>query len=294
MMDDKSKRLRLDQFVVEQHPNLSRSYAHHLIMSGLVTVNDKSILKAGYKVKPTDSVEISYNPEQVIDIPSIELDIIYEDDDCVVIDKPIGVLSHSKGVFNPEATVASWLSHRINSDGFSVLPDNEDNDRLGIVHRLDRATSGIMICAKNHQTVEYLQKQFAKRKVQKTYIAIISGALKDETMVIDMPIERNPKKPHSFRVGSNGKSAITECQQIKSGSKYSIVELKPLTGRTHQLRVHLTTVGNPILGDDLYGGDEADRLYLHSYSLEITLPDSKSKTFIAKKPTSFDKILHND
>jgi 23S rRNA pseudouridine1911/1915/1917 synthase len=212
-------------------------------------------------------------------VAQINLPIIYEDDDCIVIDKPLGVLSHSKGAFNPEATVASWLSQYLN--GIS-------GERAGIVHRLDRLTSGVMVCAKNDRSQAWLQKQFSQRKTKKTYVAIVSGKLTEDVAVIDMPIERNPKKPQTFRVGINGKSAVTAYKLIKQTDRYTMLELKPTTGRTHQLRVHLKQLGHSIVGDPLYGGEKAERMFLHAFELELTLPNKQRKIFKSRLPKSFN------
>ena len=219
----------------------------------------------------------------ILDIKAekLELNVIYEDETVVVVDKPLGILVHSKGAYNPEATVASWLKDRPNFE----FP--ADNDRAGIVHRLDRATSGVMICAKNKPTLGFLQKQFQNRKTKKTYIALVSGVPKQPHAIIDLPIERNPKKPQTFRVGANGKSAQTEYKVLKSDTSKVMLELKPITGRTHQLRVHLNYIGCPIYGDILYGGKKADRLFLHAESLEITIPGGTRKIFETKVPAEF-------
>ncbi len=276
---------RLDQYVVELFPEMSRSFAARLIENGKVLVNGKPVLKAGYKLKQNDIVRVAYTSEEAQQIPEIDLPVLYEDDDCVVIDKPVGILTHSKGAFNPEATVATWLRSRIKG---------MEGERAGIVHRLDRATSGVMICAKTPEALSWLQKQFSQRKTKKTYNALIVGSLKPEEAIIDMPIERNPKKPQTFRVGSNGKPAKTHYKMLETGKQYSLVELKPETGRTHQLRVHLKHLGRPIVGDVLYGGQEADRLYLHALSLELTLPNRERKVFYATLPESFYKRLRNE
>ncbi|MDB5169301.1 MAG: Pseudouridine synthase [Candidatus Saccharibacteria bacterium] len=280
-----SRAERLDQRVVSQFPELSRMYATKLVEDGNVTVNGKVITKGGHKLWETDVVKVDYNPEEAAAIPDIELPILYEDDDCVVINKPLGLLTHSKGVFNPEATVATWLSSRLK--GLA-------GDRDGIVHRLDRATSGVMICAKNPEALSALQKQFSQRRTKKTYVAIVRGRLKAPEAVIDMPIERNPKKPQTFRVGSNGKPATTAYKVLKTTEHYSLVELKPFTGRTHQLRVHLEELGHPIVGDVLYDGPVADRLFLHARELEITIPSRERKVFETPVPSSFEEFLSRD
>lgn len=273
---------RLDQYVVGQLPGTSRAFAAKLIEQGRVSVNGQPQLKAGYKLHDNDQVTIEYDASQPAVVPLIELPVLYEDDDCAVIDKPAGILTHSKGAFNPEATVATWLSHRVRG---------LEGERAGIVHRLDRATSGVMIVAKTPGALSWLQKQFAQRKVKKTYIAVVTGNLKTEHAVIDMPIERNPKKPQTFRTGSNGRPAITEYKLLQSNKGLSLLELKPTTGRTHQLRVHLSQIGHPIVGDELYGGRPAGRLYLHAQDLEITLPDKSRSTFAVPVPPEFEELL---
>lgn len=274
-----SRAQRLDQKVVELLPSLSRGFAARLIDDGKVTVNGAIQTKAGYKLREGDVVTVDYDVAELEKIPDIDLPVLYEDDDCVVIYKPVGVLSHSKGAFNPEATVATWLRSRLN--GLS-------GERGGIVHRLDRATSGVMICAKTPEALSWLQKQFATRNVHKTYAAVIQGELDPLEAVIDMPIERNPKAPATFRVGPQGKHALTAYKQVKTNGRYSLVELKPETGRTHQLRVHLAHHHHPIVGDTLYNGEPADRLYLHAESLEITIVQGhERKVFSAPIPDEF-------
>lgn len=273
---------RLDQYVVRQLPALSRSAAASLIADGKVSVNGQPASKAGQKIRPADDIVIDYDPSQATKPPKLNLPVIYEDKDCLVINKPLGVLTHSKGEFNPEATVATWLESR--AKGMT-------GERAGIVHRLDRATSGVMICAKTPEALSWLQKQFSERKVKKTYVAVVKGALTKPEAVIDMPIERNPRKPQTFRVGANGKPSVTAYKILKTGNGYSLLELQPTTGRTHQLRVHLHKLGHPILGDELYDGPKAERLFLHAEKLEITLPDKKRQTFEAPVPASFRELV---
>jgi len=278
-----SRAQRLDQKVVELLPELSRAYAARLVGDGKVKVNGNVQTKAGYKLREGDDVQVDFDASKLEQIPDIELEVLYEDEDCVVICKPVGVLSHSKGAFNPEATVATWLRSR--------LKDGLGGDRGGIVHRLDRATSGVMICAKHPKALSWLQKQFATRNVKKTYAAVINGKMDPEEAVIDMPIERNPKAPATFRVGPQGKAAKTAYETVTSNNKYSLVELRPETGRTHQLRVHLSHFHHPIVGDTLYGGEPAERLYLHAETLEMTiLKNHERMVFTAEIPQEFKEI----
>lgn len=278
-----SRAQRLDQKVVEMFPDLPRSHAVRLIEAGKVTVDGVVVGKAGYKLRGATEVTVDYDQKQLDEIGDIDLEILYEDADCLVLYKPLGVLTHSKGAFNPEATVASFVRKKIKD-----FP----GERAGIVHRLDRATSGVIICAKTPEALSFLQKQFSQRKVRKTYCAVVSGHMAQPHAIIDMPIERNPKKPQTFRVGSNGKASLTEFIVAARGVDRDMLTLKPQTGRTHQLRVHLSNLGHPIVGDVLYGGEEADRLYLHAAELEITLPNRERKTFSVPVPESFKEKLN--
>ena len=273
---------RLDQYVAEQVTGISRATAAKLVTSGKVTVNGDTVLKPAYRVKFGEVVVVDFAPIELADIPTIDLPVLYEDDDCIVINKPVGLLTHSKGAFNPEPTVATWLAQRTPA---------MTGDRAGIVHRLDRATGGVMICAKNPDALAWLQKQFSERKVKKTYVALVLGELKNPEAIIDMPIERNPKKPQTFRVGSNGKPAMTHYKVIKTNATYSLLELRPATGRTHQLRVHLHQIEHPIVGDTVYAGPPAERLFLHAVELEITLPNHERQTFTTQLPAAFTKLI---
>lgn len=296
-----SRAERLDMRLIAMYPDLTRSVSARLIEQGKVTVNGKVIEKAGYKMKPGDEVVAEYNYELMTAIPSIDIPILYEDNDCVVVIKPVGILSHSKGAFNPEATVASWLAEHLVKKGKTpnwileqdVERGSPNNPRAGIVHRLDRATSGVMICAKTPAALVHLQKQFSQRKTKKTYMAIVSGHLSPEHAIIDMPIGRNSRKPKTFMVMNEGKSAETEYKVLESVSKYDLVELKPVTGRTHQLRVHMHQQGHPIVGDTFYEGKTADRLFLHALSLEVTVPSGQRKVFETELPPEFKALLQS-
>lgn len=283
-ISEEQARQRLDVFAAAKMPELSRAYIQKMCDIGKITVNGEET-RSGYKLKVGDKVAVDYDPTKQATIPDIELPILYEDADCVVIDKPVGVLSHSKGEFNPEATVATFLRSRIK--------DMEGN-RAGIVHRLDRATSGVMIGAKTSEALSWLQKQFSQRKTKKTYMAIVQGSMREIEAVIDMPIERNPKAPATFRVGPNGKSATTHYRVLQTSKQYSLLELKPETGRTHQLRVHLSQLGHPIAGDTLYGGKAAERLFLHAYRLELTLLNRERKIFESPLPIEFERTMEAD
>lgn len=283
VVGEEQKGLRLDVAVATAMPQLSRAFVQKLSAQGHVLVNGQSV-KAGYKLKIGDKLLVNYEEQSIDDIPVVELPIIYEDDNCIVINKPAGILTHAQSRHINEPTVASFLRSRLPKS------DNEwgSGERIGIVHRLDRATSGVIICAKNQDALTYLQKQFAKRRVVKKYIAVVEGRPAQPEAVIDMPIERNPKAPATFRVGINGKQSITRYKVLHEGQSRSLLLLTPQTGRTHQLRVHMAQLGQPIVGDPLYGsGKFGDRLFLHALSLEITLPNDEPRTFEAPLPLDF-------
>jgi 23S rRNA pseudouridine1911/1915/1917 synthase len=271
--------LRADVFVATMYPQYARAALGKLFDGHNVLLNGEDT-KLGYKLRLGDriSVDISLLEQEPDDI---DLPVLYEDDNVVVINKPAGVLSHSKGAFNPEGTVSSFLRAHASL--------KEAGDRVGIVHRLDRGTSGVIICAKNTSAHQWLQKQFATRNVQKTYLAVVSGGFNEPEAVIDVAIERNPKQPQTFRVGSGGKTAQTHYKVLKTleNPTNSVVELKPTTGRTHQLRVHMSYLGHPIIGDTVYGGAPFSRMLLHAAKLEITLPGGEHKTFSAPLPEAF-------
>ncbi len=269
--------MRLDAYLAEYWPEYSRSTWQKYVKAGYVMVNGvtetsvKVILEEDDQVEPNIPSKNSHNDES--------LPVIYQDDNVIVINKPTGVLTHSKGALNDEFTVASFFAR------FSSY--HSETNRPGIVHRLDRDTSGVLIGALNDETASLLQRQFSDRKVKKTYYAITDGTPKHSEATIDLPIGRDPKTPSRFRVDASGKSAQTKYHVIASNDKYSLVKLMPTTGRTHQLRVHMSYIGAPIHGDRVYG-KPADRLYLHAESLEITIPTSQRRTFTAPLPEEFD------
>lgn len=278
----KSNKKRLDMTLAERYPDISRSTWQKHIKAGHVSVNGTVRESPKFDVTEADSIELSI--PDATDFSGHDLPIVYLDDNVIVINKPVGVLTHSKGALNDEFTVAEFF-RRYTTVGL-------DTNRPGIVHRLDRDTSGIMIGARNPETVTLLQKQFADRKTKKTYMAVVAGQLKQTEAKIDLPIGRNPNAPSTFRVDSKGKAAITRYQVLATNDKLSLVELRPETGRTHQLRVHMQCLGTPILGDRVYG-KSADRLYLHAAKLEVTIPGGLRKTFEAPVPPEFSEFFND-
>ncbi|AHB42599.1 ribosomal large subunit pseudouridine synthase, RluD subfamily protein, nonfunctional [Candidatus Saccharibacteria bacterium RAAC3_TM7_1] len=271
--------MRLDVYVAEYWPEQSRSTWQKLIKSGAVKVNGEVITLPKHELGEDDYVSV----EQPIppDFSADSLPILYEDDDVIVINKPVGVLTHSKGALNDEFTVAEFVRPKTTYKA--------DTNRPGIIHRLDRATSGVLLCVKNEEAAAYLQRQFSERKVKKMYMAVVSGIPPEPRAVLDLPIGRNPAKPSTFRVDPNGKPAETYYEVLNHDDRHALVKLQPHTGRTHQLRVHMAYVGTPIIGDTVYGFETAERMYLHAAALEITLPGGKRTTFEAPLPPEFSQ-----
>lgn len=265
------EKLRLDHLLVQQHPEYNRSSLQTFIKNGFVKVDNKTILKPNTKISPTAKIELSVPEHQKeIEHPPI----IFEDDHVLVLNKPAGLLSMAKGEYCPEPTLESY--------GL-------------LVHRLDRDTSGVVILAKDPETQKMLRKQFQDRKTHKTYYAIVDGHPKLNEALIDLPIARNLKHPTTFIVDQNGKSSQTYYKVIRQNDQRSLLELKPTTGRTHQLRVHLKYLGTPIAGDPVYNPDsKAPRLMLHAGKLEISIPGTggnERKVFEASLPLEFSKFL---
>lgn len=274
--------MRLDSYLAEYWPEYSRSQWQKYCKDGIVSVNNAIVTDPSIKLGEDDEVKIKLPKKQ--DFSTQTLPVIYEDNDVIVIDKPSGVLTHAKGAVSSEFSVAEFVKPKTTY--------KTDTNRPGIIHRLDRDTSGVIICAKNDEAAKMLQRQFSNRKVKKQYIAIIEGALKEDEAIIDLPIARNPKAPSTFRVDANGKPAQTKYKVLAADNKYSLVRLQPHTGRTHQLRVHMAHLGHPIVGDRVYGKDK-ERLMLHAKSLEVTLPGGKRKIFTSELPREFSDYFPN-
>lgn len=271
---------RLDNYLAQEYPELSRSSWQKHIKAGYVAVDGVVQTKPNYDIDSTSKISVNLPEEPSHD--DKELPVIYIDDDVIVIDKPAGVLTHSKNQLDHEFTVADFIK-RYTSHGL-------DGDRPGVVHRLDRDTSGLVIGARNEKAYEHLKSLFAERKVEKTYHAVVEGLPERESLRIDLPIARNATKPGTFVVKREGKPAQTDVNVLKRGEKLTLVELKPHTGRTHQLRVHMSSLGMPIVGDRLYG-KPSDRLYLHAVKLKLTLPSGVDKEFESPSPQSFTELV---
>lgn len=261
-------------------PSISRSLWQKYIKAGYVSVNQQAVKTPKFEIDETDEIAVKL-PEQ--EQASAELPVLYEDDDVMVVDKPSGLLTHAKGGLSTEPTVAEIIRPKTSFAS--------DTDRPGIVHRLDRDTSGVLIIAKTAEAAAHLQRQFAQRTAKKTYLAVTDGVPKLVAAKIDLPIGRNPSTPSTFRVDPNGKPAQTTYRVLAATDNQALIELKPTTGRTHQLRVHMAYLNTPILGDRVYSKPNASRLMLHAHKLEITLLSGERKTFEAAVPKEFKDIF---
>lgn len=259
---------RLDILLVNKYKSYNRSTLQKFIQNGFVTVDGAVAKKPNQKFE--EGVKLELNVPEDLKNADLKPEVIYEDENVIVLDKPAGLLSMAKGEYCPEKTL-------------------EDYGLL--VHRLDRDTSGVVILAKNPEVQKFLRKQFQDRKTHKTYYAVVTGRPKLDAARVDLPIARDLKRPTTFRVDPNGKASETYYRVVKSDDKHSLLELKPTTGRTHQLRVHMKYLGHPIIGDVVYGDEKADRLFLHAKSLEITLPGGERRVFEAPLPREFTDVF---
>lgn len=277
-------KVRLDIYLSTKFDTtISRSLWQKYIKAGYVSVNNKVATTPKFEVDETDEIALNLPEKEQTDV---DLPILYEDDDVIVVNKPSGLLTHAKGGLSDEPTVAEIIRPKTS---FAT-----DTDRPGIVHRLDRDTSGLLIIAKNPESAAHLQRQFAERTAKKTYIAITDGKPKLNAAKIDLPIGRNPSAPSTFRIDPNGKPAQTTYHVLAENDAQSLVELKPTTGRTHQLRVHLAHLNAPILGDRVYGKSSDCRMMLHAQKLEVALPSGERKVFEAAIPDEFKKFFSED
>ena len=283
---------RLDAYVASLDLDLSRSMAQKMIENGQVLVNDK-IPKTSYKTKLADIIQITIQePKEVgLKAQDIPLNIIYEDDDIIVINKPKGMVVHP-GNGNPDGTlVNAVLNHckgSLSGIGGEIRP--------GIVHRLDKDTSGLIIIAKNDKAHINLSKQIQDRKVKKIYTALVKGVIPEDTATINMPIGRSKTDRKKMAVRKDGKEAITHIKVLKRYDKYTLISVKIDTGRTHQIRVHLAEIGHPVVGDEVYSNGKnkfgVKGQCLHAERIEFVHPTSNKKMVLeAELPKYFKDIL---
>ncbi len=263
--------VRLDKYVGEKYPELSRTRAQKLIAGGYITVNDR-VAKAGLKLSVGDRVKIVLPPPLPTPLlpEAMPLDIIYEDDDLLVVDKPAGLTVHPAPGHPSHTLINAILSH------FPHLADIGDSLRPGVVHRLDKDTSGVMLVAKNSVAQANLAEQFKTHTVVKAYLVLVKGHLTPENGIIEAAIGRDPRNRKRMAVVTRGREARTEYQVVKYIGNCTLLEIRPETGRTHQIRVHLSAIGYPVVADPVYGVKSAhlSRQFLHASRLGFKLPST--------------------
>lgn len=293
------EKIRLDKFLKSRFKEISRAYLQKLIKQGLVLVNGgpakpNCMLRVGDKI----SVQIIETPVSALTLEpdtSIPLEILYEDDDAIVINKQAGLSVHPSQS-TPKGTLANALLARYPG----IKNVGEDPLRPGIVHRLDKDTSGVMIAAKNNQAFQILKNQFQSRKVIKKYVALVSGRIKEKRGIISEPIGRfktkqivGAKPRKGLRVKKT-RPAVTEYEVLKYLDGYTLAAAFPKTGRMHQLRVHFAFIGHPIVGDQKYGLKKDRRLlnrqFLHASELTLKLPSGQTKTFKSDLPADLTRL----
>ena len=290
---------RLDRFVVEALPELTRGAVQRLIDDGAVTVNGKPS-KAAYKIRPGDAIVVRVPPPPPTEAQAeaIPLDIVYEDADLIVVNKPAGMVVHPAAGHDSGTLVNALLSHCPDLRGVG----DAQGVRSGIVHRLDKDTSGLIIVAKNEAARENLQRQFKSRNVHKLYIALVEGHLTPPQGLIDVPVGRDKQQRKRMAAVSDGRPSRTAFKAIEffdTGSQhYTLVEVRPQTGRTHQIRVHFAWLKFPLAGDRVYGRRRPkhalplSRHFLHAQSLTFRLPsDGREVTFTAPLPPDLARVL---
>lgn len=287
--------VRLDKFVGERCPEISRTHAQQLITDGFVTVNGKTA-KSSLKLNNGDIVDVIIPPEVIstLEAEDIPLNIIYEDKDLLVIDKPAGLAVHP-APGTPAGTLVNALLHYLpalakEADDLAV----DETHRPGIVHRLDKETSGVIIVAKNRTAQANLSDQFKNRTVKKTYITLVKGNLTPEQGIIEADIGRDPKNRQRMAVVADGRDARTNYKVIKYYGNNTLLEIHPETGRTHQIRVHLAAIGYPVLGDKTYGLPlkNLERQFLHAGKIGFKLPSTgKWVEFESPLPADLQKAL---
>lgn len=285
--------LRLDKVIANEYSELSRTNIQKLIEEDKVLVNDK-IQKASYKVSIGDNIQIEEVQAKEIDLKpqDIPLDIIYEDDDIIVVNKQKGLVVHPANG-NPDGTLVNAIM-AICKDSLSGIGGEI---RPGIVHRLDKDTSGLIIIAKNDKAHINLSEKIKNREIKKTYIALVRGVIKENEATIDMPIGRSTKDRKKMAVSKNGKNAITHFKVMKRYDKYTLVEVKIETGRTHQIRVHMSEIGYPIIGDAVYSNGKnpfgVEGQMLHAAKLTFKHPiTNKELNLEAPLPEYFLNVLN--
>lgn len=271
-IDENDENKRLDSYLSEITPDLSRSKIQNFIKSGNIKINDTT-KKPSYILKENDKIDFEIPEEEKLEIKpqNIPIEIVYEDENMLVVNKPSGMLTHPTTI-ERENTLVNALLYKFNNN----LSDINGEFRRGILHRLDRNTSGLLMIAKNNKAHEFLAEQIKNHTITKKYRAIVKGVIKEDEFEINSPIGRNPNQPHKMMTREDGKPSRTIVKVIERFKEHTYVELTLITGRTHQIRVHMKSINHPVYNDTLYGAGQGkvktDEQVLQSYYLRFTKP----------------------
>lgn len=284
--------MRLDQFISSELEDLSRNYIQKLIGEGHITVNGSVNTVKKYLIKPDDVVEVQIPDPQVLEITpeNIPLDIVYEDDDVIIVNKPQGMVVHpAPGNYTGTLVNAlMFISERLSTINGVIRP--------GIVHRIDKDTSGLLMVAKNDKSHEWLANQLKEKTTIREYIAIVNGVISKDNGSVDAPIGRHPQDRKKMAIISSGRNAVTHFEVIERFKYHTFVKLRLETGRTHQIRVHLASLGHPVLGDPVYGQKNErvkhDGQALHAKKIGFIHPTTlELMTFDSEIPPYFEDLL---
>ena len=281
--------VRLDKYLAREYPELSRSVLQKLIKQGCILVNDFAA-KPSQKLNIGDRIYVALPPPEKISLAAepIPVDVIYEDDDLLVVCKPAGLVVHPSPGHTTHTLVNALLARCPDLAGFV------DTMRPGIVHRLDRDTSGLMIIAKNSRAQQYLINQFRARSVYKGYLVLVKGKLTPGQGIIDAPLGRDPSNRKRMAVVASGRQARTGYKVKEYLDRYTLLDVTTETGRTHQIRVHLSAIGYPVIGDAVYGvrSSYVKRQFVHAYRLGFRLPSSgEYREFICELPPDLKQAM---
>lgn len=271
-IDENDENKRLDSYLSEITPDFSRSKIQNFIKSGNVKINN-TIKKPSYILKENDKIDFEIPEEKKFEIKpqDIPIEIVYEDENMLVVNKPSGMLTHPTTI-ERENTLVNTLLYKFNNN----LSDINGEFRRGILHRLDRNTSGLLMIAKNNKAHEFLAEQIKNHTISKKYRAIVKGIIKEDEFEINSPIGRNPNQPHKMTTRDDGKPSRTIVKVLERFKEHTYVELTLITGRTHQIRVHMKSINHPVYNDTLYGAGQGkvktDEQVLQSYYLRFTKP----------------------
>lgn len=284
-------RKRLDRWLASQLPDLSRSQVSRLLVQKMVTIDKNVPRKAGVKISTGQIVRVQLPtpPPKQPQPEAIPLDILYEDEDVLVINKPARMVVHPAPGHVYGTLVSAALGH-------CLIHDAGQPQRPGIVHRLDRDTSGVIIMAKSERSRHILQEQFRQRQTQKEYLTLVWGKPETTRGTIEGPIGRHPTQRHKWAVVPNGRSAVTHYETLTLFKENAYLLVRPVTGRTHQIRVHLEAIGLPVVGDELYAPRRRrlttlSRHFLHAVRLTLKTPDGQKRTFEAPLPEELQNLL---